>query len=100
MAAGGTVDFSAPAASFSPATTLEGLVAQGQDLDFINKLDENEDLRSLKQITVYGLRGLAAYADHAAILARKMSLSMLTFMKPWRNSPKAARALSNWLAWR
>ena len=71
LAAGGTVDFSAPAASFSPATTLEGLVAQGQDLDFINKLDENEDLRSLKQITVYGLRGLAAYADHAAILGQE-----------------------------
>jgi len=71
LAAGGSVDFSAPAASFSPAATIEGLVAQGQDLDFINKLDENEDLRSLKQITVYGLRGLAAYADHAAILGQE-----------------------------
>jgi hydroxylamine reductase len=71
IAAGGTVDFGAPAASFSPAPTLEGLVAQGQELDFINKLDENEDLRSLKQITVYGIRGLAAYADHAAILGQE-----------------------------
>ncbi len=71
IAAGGTVDFAAPAASFSPASTLEGLVAQGQELDFINKLDENEDLRSLKQITVYGIRGLAAYADHAAILGQE-----------------------------
>jgi hydroxylamine reductase len=71
IAAGGAVDFSAPAATFSPASTLEGLVAQGEGLDFINKLDENEDLRSLKQITVYGLRGLAAYADHAAILGQE-----------------------------
>jgi hydroxylamine reductase len=71
IAAGGAVDFSAPAATFSPASTLDGLVAQGEDLDFINKLDENEDLRSLKQITVYGLRGLAAYADHAAILGQE-----------------------------
>ncbi len=71
IAAGGTVDFGAPAASFSPATTLEALVSQGQELDFINKLDENEDLRSLKQITVYGIRGLAAYADHAAILGQE-----------------------------
>jgi hydroxylamine reductase len=37
----------------------------------MNKLDENEDLRSLKQITVYGLRGLAAYGDHAAILGQE-----------------------------
>ncbi len=71
IAAGGTVDFAAKAASFTPASTLEGLVAQGEDLDFINKLDENEDLRSLKQITVYGLRGLAAYGDHAAILGQE-----------------------------
>ncbi len=71
VAAGGTVDFAAPAATFAPAPTLEGLIAQGEDLDFMNKLDENEDLRSLKQITVYGLRGLAAYGDHAAILGQE-----------------------------
>ncbi len=70
-AAGGTCDFAAPAASFTPAQTLEELVAQGQELDFMNKLDENEDLRSLKQITVYGMRGLAAYGDHAAILGQE-----------------------------
>jgi hydroxylamine reductase len=70
-AAGGSVDFTAPAASFSPAPTLGGLVTQGEDLDFMNKLDDNEDLRSLKQITVYGLRGLAAYGDHAAILGQE-----------------------------
>ncbi len=70
-AAGGSVDFAAPAASFTPAGTLEGLIAQGEELDFMNKLDDNEDLRSLKQITVYGLRGLAAYGDHAAILGQE-----------------------------
>ncbi len=71
IAAGGSVDFSAPTASFTPAASLEGLIAQGEELDFINKLDDNEDLRSLKQITVYGLRGLAAYTDHAAILGQE-----------------------------
>ena len=71
LAAGGSVDFAAPTASFTPAATLEGLIAQGRDLDFMHNLDENEDLRSLKQITVYGLRGLAAYADHAAILGQE-----------------------------
>jgi hydroxylamine reductase len=70
-AAGGNIEFPAPAASFSPAATIDGLAAQGRDLDFMNKLDDNEDLRSLKQITVYGLRGLAAYADHAAVLGQE-----------------------------
>jgi hydroxylamine reductase len=70
-AAGSTTAFTAPAAVYSPAETLPGLVAQGQALDFINSLDSNEDLRSLKQIAVYGIRGLAAYADHAAILGQE-----------------------------
>jgi hydroxylamine reductase len=71
IAAGGSIDSTIPAVTYTPAPTLEGLVTQGQDLDFMNKLDDNEDLRSLKQITVYGLRGLAAYGDHAAILGQE-----------------------------
>jgi len=70
-AAGGNIRFSAEAAAFTPAPTLTGLIAQGQTLDFMNSLDANEDLRSLKQIAVYGIRGLAAYADHAAILGKE-----------------------------
>ncbi len=69
-AAGGTVDSDAAALSFVPAPDLDGLKAQGEKLDFINSLDDNEDLRSLKQIALYGLRGLAAYTDHAAILGQ------------------------------
>ncbi len=29
---------------------------------------ENEDVRSLRELVIYGLKGLAAYVDHAAIL--------------------------------
>jgi len=32
--------------------------------------DENEDIRSLKELLTYGIKGLAAYADHAAILGK------------------------------
>ncbi len=70
-AAGGNVEFEAAQANYTPAATVEELSAQGAKLDFIKSLDANEDLRSLKQITVYGIRGLAAYADHAAILGQE-----------------------------
>lgn len=70
-AAGGNTSFDAEAANFSPADSLEGLMAQGAKLDFINSLDDNADLRSLKQIALYGVRGLAAYTDHAAILGQQ-----------------------------
>jgi len=69
--AGGKTEFTQPAASFSPAETLEGLNDQGADLDFIRSLDKNEDIRSLKQTLLYGLKGIAAYADHAWILGQK-----------------------------
>lgn len=69
--AGGTVDSDAAALSFIPAVDLAGMEVQGAALDFIRSLDENEDLRSLKQVALYGVRGLAAYADHAAILGQQ-----------------------------
>ncbi|MFA6283535.1 MAG: hydroxylamine reductase [Desulfurivibrionaceae bacterium] len=71
LAAGGKIESTAPAATFAPADSLAGLEAQGAALNFINTLDANPDLQSLKQITMYGLRGLAAYTDHAAILGKE-----------------------------
>lgn len=32
---------------------------------------ENEDIRSLRETIVYGLRGIAAYGDHAAVLGKE-----------------------------
>jgi hydroxylamine reductase len=32
---------------------------------------ENEDVRSLRELLIYGLKGLAAYADHAAVLGKE-----------------------------
>jgi hydroxylamine reductase len=71
VAAGGSVSNEAEALSYTPAANLAGLEAQGAKLNFILSLDEDEDLRSLKQIILYGLRGLAAYTDHAAILGQQ-----------------------------
>jgi hydroxylamine reductase len=73
VAAGGSVSNEAEALSYTPAANLAGLEAQGAKLNFILSLDEDEDLRSLKQIILYGLRGLAAYTDHAAILGQQDS---------------------------
>ena len=70
-AAGGKLAFSHPAASFLPADTVAGLAAQGAALQFIESLDADENIRSLKQTLLYGLKGIAAYADHAAILGQE-----------------------------
>jgi len=52
---------------FTPATDLAGLVKQGET-HAINAVDPDADVQSLKQTVIYGIKGVAAYADHAAIL--------------------------------
>ena len=59
------------AVSFQPSATVTGLAAQGEALHLLESLDSDENLRSLKQIILFGLRGLAAYTDHAAILGQE-----------------------------
>ncbi len=55
------------AALWNGATdTVEALCAQGRTVGVLST--ENEDLRSLRELVTYGLKGLAAYAHHAAVL--------------------------------
>jgi hydroxylamine reductase len=43
-----------------------GFAAKAAEVGVLS--EPNEDLRSLKELIVYGLKGIAAYADHAAVL--------------------------------
>jgi hydroxylamine reductase len=69
-AAGGKVDFSEGPATFTPASTLEGLVSQGEGVGIKSDPDINTDIHSLQWVLTYGLKGVAAYADHARILGQ------------------------------
>ena len=40
---------------------------------------ENEDIRSLRELLTYGVKGIAAYADHAAVLGKEDE-SIYTFV--------------------
>ncbi|MBM9613876.1 hydroxylamine reductase [Desulfobulbus rhabdoformis] len=69
--AGGKTDFKEAPASFIPTGSVADLAEQGKALDFLNNLDEDNNIRSLKQTVLFGLKGIGAYADHAAILGQK-----------------------------
>ncbi|OPY70166.1 MAG: Hydroxylamine reductase [Syntrophorhabdaceae bacterium PtaU1.Bin034] len=56
--------------TFIPAGSIEALVNQGEELASLLAYDANEDIRSLKHIVLFGIRGVAAYADHAYILGQ------------------------------
>jgi len=47
--------------------TKEEFIAKAETSG-VEALSEHEDLRSLKSLVLYGLKGLAAYTDHAAVL--------------------------------
>lgn len=70
-AAGGNADLASAAATFQPAGTTEGLARQAAGVGFAPDDKVNEDIRSLQHTLIFGLRGVAAYADHAAILGQK-----------------------------
>lgn len=57
-------------AAFTPAEDLEGLVAQGE-AHGLKEQDVDPDVESLRHLILFGLRGVAAYADHAAILGQE-----------------------------
>jgi hydroxylamine reductase len=71
QAAGGQVDTSKAAVTFKPEATREGMVAQGETVGIPTGAGVNEDIRSLQELLVYGIKGLAAYADHARILGQE-----------------------------
>jgi len=71
LAAGGDISGEDHAASFVPAATVEELVAQGEAVGLFSDRTEDDDIRALMQTTIYGVKGFAAYADHAAVLGEE-----------------------------
>jgi hydroxylamine reductase len=68
--AGGCADFNDASASFVPEVTAAGMVKQGEATT-ITPNEVNADISSLEQTTLYGLKGIAAYAYHAQVLGHK-----------------------------
>jgi len=70
-AAGGSTDFSEAAASFVPAADHDAMVRQGEAVNLPSDKTTDPDILSLKEILLYGLKGVAAYTDHARILGQE-----------------------------
>ena len=72
--AGGKVGFPDGPATFKPETTLYGLVKQGEAVGVKSDPDIDPDIHSLQQTLIIGIKGVAAYADHARILGQEDDL--------------------------
>jgi len=58
---------SAPKANLYEFETKEKALEFSKNIGVLS--EPNEDIRSLKELIVYGLKGMAAYYDHASVLA-------------------------------
>jgi hydroxylamine reductase len=59
-------------ATWVPASTFDGLVAQGQSVSVLGRRsDYGPDLAGLQELLLYGLKGAAAYAYHALVLGQE-----------------------------
>ena len=58
-------------AKWVPAGTLEGLVAQGMTVSILARgMEHGPDINGLLELYTYGLKGAAAYLDHARVLGK------------------------------
>ena len=56
-------------AAWSPASTLEGLLAQGRQVLLPARfLTDGQEIANLQELVLYGIKGVAAYAWHALAL--------------------------------
>ena len=70
--AGAKTEFKDGSASFTAAADIEELTAQGRKIrEHVPDRCTDPNIQSLQDIVLYGVKGVAAYADHAAILGQK-----------------------------
>ena len=69
--AGASSKYDDPAVNYIPADSVEGLLEQAEKVGI--KSDENidPDVHSLQQLLIFGIKGVAAYADHAYLLGQE-----------------------------
>ncbi len=66
---GGTPDELPDAATFQPEGTLDALISQGEGVSIERRqADLGVDIAGLQELMLYGLKGAAAYVDHAIVL--------------------------------
>jgi len=59
-------------ATWTPADTLPKLLAQGAEIGIEQRRERlGDDVAGLQELILYGLKGMAAYADHAQILGQE-----------------------------
>ena len=97
-AAGGKSDFDQAAFSFTPAADLDGMVKQGEAVELHPDPSDNADIQSLKHTLLFGIKGVAAYADHAKILGQEDDKVYAFIQESLVNIMRKDLGLQDWVA--
>lgn len=69
---GASVEKLSGPAAWRPAADLDELIRQGEEVSVESRLAaQGPDITGLQELLMYGLKGTAAYADHALILGKE-----------------------------
>ncbi len=68
---GAMIDEKTAAVNFKPQSSVAGLLAQAAVASLKADTSVNVDIQSLQHILLFGIKGAAAYADHAQILGQE-----------------------------
>ncbi len=70
-AGGDSAELAGPA-SWKPADSVEGLLEQAKEISIAKRIEQlGADIVGLQELLTYGIKGSAAYADHAEILGQE-----------------------------
>ncbi len=85
------VDYKAP-------NTIEEMISDAKGLGVMSDSTLNEDVRSLRELGIYGIKGMAAYAHHAYVLGREDEVVNNFFYKLLASTLDKNLTVSDWLS--
>src|SRR3989304_535405 len=85
------------ASTFILFGTKEGMIEQGLVCGAIDKEENNPDIQSLKNTLLYGIKGIAAYADHALILGQEDPVIYTFLIKALASMLRYDLSINEWL---
>ena len=96
--AGGVADYASLLATFQPAKTVEGKVAQGMEFGSPWDTDRDDDIQSLQETTLYGMKGVGSYEHHARTLGRTDPMIYSYLFKALAALSDTSLELGDWVA--
>ncbi len=95
----GKVDFQEGPATFKPEPRLEGLLKQAEAAGLKSDPTIDPDILSLQHILIFGIKGVAAYADHAQILGQRDDKVYAFIHEGLAATMRKDLSLNDWVGW-